>query len=71
MAVLSLLPIGIWQAIESIDHGMWYARSSELMQQPAMITLKWMRAIGDSIFGIGIITTAWFVFDLTLKNRRK
>lgn len=71
MAVLSLLPIGIWQAIESIDHGMWYARSSELMQQPAMITLKWMRAIGDSIFGIGIVTTAWFVFDLTLKNRRK
>ena len=71
MAVLSLLPIGIWQAIESIDHGMWYARSSELMQQPTMITLKWMRAIGDSIFGIGIITTAWFVFDLTLKNRKK
>jgi nitric oxide reductase subunit B len=71
MAVLSLLPIGIWQAIESIDHGMWYARSSELMQQPTMITLKWMRVIGDSIFGIGIITTAWFVFDLTLKNRRK
>ncbi|MDN3674000.1 nitric-oxide reductase large subunit [Flavobacterium branchiarum] len=71
MAVLSLLPIGIWQAIESIDHGMWYARSSELMQQPTMITLKWMRAIGDSIFGIGIVTTAWFVFDLTLKNKRK
>ncbi|MDR7210554.1 nitric-oxide reductase large subunit [Flavobacterium piscis] len=71
MAVLSLLPIGVWQAIESIEHGMWYARSSELMQQPAMITLKWLRAIGDSIFGIGFITMAWFVFDLTLKNKNK
>ncbi|MFH6997041.1 nitric-oxide reductase large subunit [Flavobacterium sp. FlaQc-57] len=70
MAVLSLLPIGIWQAIESIDHGMWYARSSELMQQPTMITLKWMRAIGDSIFGIGIVTMAWFVFELTIKKNK-
>ena len=34
------------------------------------IILKWMRAIGDSVFGTGIITTAWFVFDLTLKNRK-
>ena len=70
MAILSLLPIGIWQAIESINHGMWYARSSELMQQPAMITLKWLRAIGDSIFGIGFITMACFVFELTLKNKK-
>jgi nitric oxide reductase subunit B len=71
MAILSLLPIGVWQAVESINHGMWYARSSELMQQPTMITLKWLRAIGDSIFGIGFITMAWFVFELTLKNKTK
>lgn len=70
MAILSLLPIGVWQAIESINHGMWYARSSELMQQPTMITLKWLRAIGDSIFAIGFITMAWFVFEFTLKNKK-
>ncbi|CDF79951.1 nitric-oxide reductase [Formosa agariphila KMM 3901] len=69
MALLSLMPIGIWQAIESIEHGMWYARSSELMQDPTMITLKWMRTIGDVIFAIGIVTICWFVFDLTLKNK--
>ena len=69
MAMLSLLPIGIWQAIESIEKGMWYARSAELMQEPTMIVLKWLRAIGDSIFGIGIVAFAWFVFDLTLKNK--
>ncbi len=48
---------------------MWYARSSELMQEPTMVFLKWLRAIGDSIFGIGIVAFAWFVFDLTLKNK--
>lgn len=69
MALLSLLPIGIWQAVESIEHGMWYARSSELMQNPNMITLKWLRTIGDVIFAVGIVCTCWFVFDLTLKNK--
>ncbi|UGU14639.1 nitric-oxide reductase large subunit [Sinomicrobium kalidii] len=71
MALLSLLPIGIWQAVESIEHGMWYARSSELMQHPTMIMLKWLRSIGDIIFGIGIVATCWFVFQLTFKNKKQ
>lgn len=69
MAFLSLLPIGIWQAVESIQHGMWYARSSELMQQPMMIVLKWLRTIGDVIFAVGIVATAIFVFKLTIKKK--
>ncbi|AFD07938.1 nitric-oxide reductase large subunit [Solitalea canadensis] len=71
MAVLSLLPVGVWQAIESIEKGMWYARSAELMQQPQMITLKWMRAIGDSIFGIGTLALCWFVLDLIFKRKSR
>lgn len=70
MALLSLLPMGVWQAVESIEHGMWYARSSELMQHPTMNFLKWLRSIGDIIFAIGIVTTCWFVFQLTLKNKK-
>lgn len=69
MALLSLLPVGIWQAIESISKGMWYARSAELMQEPGMVFLKWMRTPGDVVFAIGIFACAWFVFDLTLKNK--
>lgn len=69
MALLSLLPIGIWQAIESIQHGMWYARSSELMQDPLMNFLKWMRTIGDVIFAVGIVAIAVFVYKLTFKNK--
>lgn len=72
MALLSLLPIGVWQAWESIAHGMWYARSAELMQQPAMQTLKWLRTIGDVIFAAGMIACACFVLPLTLQqNVRK
>lgn len=71
MALLSLLPVGIWQAIESIGKGMWYARSAELMQQPGMVFLKWMRTPGDVVFAIGVFAIAWFVFDLTLKNKKQ
>ena len=34
------------------------------MQQPAMHTLKWMRVIGDTIFALGTIALAWFIFGL-------
>ena len=70
MALLSLLPIGVWQAIESIEHGMWYARSAELLQHPTMNILKWMRSVGDIIFAVGMVATCWFVFQLTLKNKK-
>ena len=71
MALMSLLPVGILQAIASIEHGMWYARSAEFMQLPTMVTLKWLRAIGDTIFGIGILSLCYFVFELTFRKTKK
>ncbi|MEO8237796.1 MAG: nitric-oxide reductase large subunit [Flavobacterium sp.] len=71
MALLSLLPVGVWQAVASIEHGMWYARSAEFMQQPTMVTLKWLRAIGDAIFGFGILALCYFVFELTFRKTKK
>lgn len=64
MVVLSLLPIGLLQTIASVDKGMWYARSAEFMQQPLMATLRWLRAIGDTVFAIGSVTLALFVAGL-------
>jgi nitric oxide reductase subunit B len=64
MVLLSLLPVGIAQAIASIDKGMWYARSAEFMQQDYLQTLRWMRAIGDSIFAAGIVALGIFVLGL-------
>jgi nitric oxide reductase subunit B len=64
MVLLSVLPVGISQTIASIDHGLWYARSAEFMQQPYMMTFKWMRVFGDTIFAAGTLALAWFVFGL-------
>ncbi len=64
MIVLSLLPVGLWQAHESIEVGLWSARSAEFMQQDLMQTLRWMRVIGDTIFALGGAALAWFCFGL-------
>jgi len=64
MVVLSLLPVGIWQAHESIEHGLWSARSAEFMQQDTMQTLRWLRIVGDTIFAAGGAAFAWFSLGL-------
>jgi nitric oxide reductase large subunit len=33
MIVLSLLPVGLLQTVASVQHGYWYARSSEFLGQ--------------------------------------
>ncbi|MCK6487353.1 MAG: nitric-oxide reductase large subunit [Planctomycetes bacterium] len=64
MVLLSLLPVGLWQAHESIERGLWSARSAEFMQQDAMQTLRWLRAVGDTIFAVGGAALAWFALGL-------
>jgi nitric oxide reductase subunit B len=64
MVVLSILPVGLSQTFASIQHGLWYARSAEFMQQPYLNTFKWMRVFGDTIFAVGTLALAWFVFGL-------
>jgi nitric oxide reductase subunit B len=34
------------------------------MQQGIMETLRWMRVIGDTIFGVGVVVLGWFVLGL-------
>ncbi len=64
MIVLSLLPIGLMQTWASIEHGLWYARSAEFLQQPVMENLRWLRTIGDTVFLVGVGALAWFVVGL-------
>lgn len=64
MVTISLLPVGFLQTIASVSHGMWYARSAEFMQQPALQTLRWLRVIGDTVFAVGALTLAIFVIGL-------
>jgi nitric oxide reductase subunit B len=64
MALFTLLPIGIIQLTAAIDHGYWFARSAELMQRPIIQLLVWLRVPGDTIFSVGALSLAWFVFRL-------
>lgn len=64
MVLLSVLPIGLSQTLASVHDGLWYARSAEFMQQPYMVTLKWMRVIGDTMFAAGVLALVWFIFGL-------
>ncbi len=64
MIGLSVLPIGILQAIASIQQGTWYARSAEFMQTPSMQMLRWMRVPGDVLFTIGAVILAVFAIGL-------
>ena len=71
MIVISLLPVGLMQTIASVKEGMWYARSAEFMQQPLVSTFQWLRTVGDTIFALGTLTLFWFVYQLTIKKKRK
>jgi nitric oxide reductase subunit B len=68
MVALSLLPIGLMQTWASVEHGMWYARSAEFLQTDLMQFLRWMRAVGDTIFAVGIVALAWFVGRLAIRR---
>ena len=64
MVVLSMFPIGLIQAMASIEHGTWYARSAEFLQTPTMQFLRWMRVPGDVLFALGAALLGWFVLGL-------
>jgi len=70
MALLTLLPLGILQLNAALKHGYWYARSAEFMQQPIVDLLVWMRVPADTIFSVGALALAWFVFRLWVAPRR-
>ena len=71
MALLTLLPLGIMQLLAAIEHGYSYARSAEFMQQPIVEMLIWMRVPGDTIFSVGAVALAWFVFRLWVVPTRE
>jgi nitric oxide reductase subunit B len=67
MALLTLLPMGLLQLNAALNHGYWYARSAEFMGQPLIELLVWLRVPGDTIFSIGAVMLAWFVFRLWIR----
>jgi nitric oxide reductase subunit B len=69
MLLLSLLPVGLLQTKASVETGYWFARSPEFLQTPTMTTLRWLRVVGDTLFGIGAV--AFVVFAVSLLRRHR
>jgi nitric oxide reductase subunit B len=36
----------------------------DLLRVDYIDTLKWLRMIGDTLFGLGTLSLAWFIFGL-------
>jgi len=64
MLVISLLPIGILQAIESIQNGYWSARSETFMRTDLMQTIRWLRMPGDVLLASGELLLVYFIIGL-------
>ena len=64
MVFLSLLPQGIWQAVNAYRHGYWFARSAEFIHSELMEFFVWARVPGDIVFGIGIVALVVFMVSL-------
>jgi nitric oxide reductase subunit B len=71
MGLLTLLPMGVLQLQAALENGYWYARSAEFMGRPIIHLLVWMRVPGDTVFSIGALLIAWFVFRLWVAPRRE
>ena len=50
MILVTLVPIGVLQAVESFNNGFWSARSVDFYQQPIVKTLLWLRMAPDTVF---------------------
>jgi nitric oxide reductase subunit B len=68
---MSLVPAGIYQAWASITHGLWYARSAEVVHSPLMETLVWLRVPGDIVFAIGGVFLGVYALALLRKPGRE
>lgn len=67
MLLLSLLPMGLLQTRASVSVGYWFARSPEFMQTPTMNVLRWLRMVGDTLFGAGALAFVYFSVSLLRK----
>lgn len=70
MSLLCLLPQGVIQAYHSINTGLWFARSPEVIHSPIMELLVWTRVPGDTIFSIGAVCIAIFAGKLVFGPRQ-
>ena len=64
MVVISLLPVGLMQTWAAVEHGYWYARSPEFLQNGTVELFRWLRVVGDTIFSAGVVSLVLFTLGL-------
>jgi nitric oxide reductase subunit B len=69
MVFLSLLPAGIYQAWASLTHGLWFARSPQIVHSQVMELLVWLRVPGDIVFAAGGLFLAVYALKLLRRPR--
>ncbi len=70
MVFMSLVPAGLYQAWASISHGVWFARSPEVVHSALMEGFVWLRVPGDVVFSGGVLFLALFAIRLHTSGRR-
>lgn len=50
MILMTLLPIGTIQSLQTYERGYWWARSFEFYSQPVINKLLWLRMVPDTVF---------------------
>lgn len=50
MILMTLLPIGVLQSVQSFEKGYWWARSFDFYAQPFVNKLLWLRVFPDTVF---------------------
>lgn len=61
MMFLNLFPAGMYQFMLTLEHGLWFARSQEIVTGEVFQILTNFRAIGGTLFFAGTLSLFWFV----------
>jgi len=70
MMAFSLVPAGFYQFLESIRHGIWYARSPAVTGSEFMHMVTWFRLVPDLIFDLGAVALLVFLVRAVWLDRK-
>lgn len=57
----TLLPVGILQSLDNLDHGFWHARSNDFWERGIVQFLGEARLVGDTLIIIGAVALLIFM----------
>jgi nitric oxide reductase subunit B len=71
MALLNLMPMGMYQLYDAVGNGYWHAREEAFFQQDLARIIEWARLPGDVIFIVcGICPIVYLAFRMFLNRNR-